>query len=87
MGNWLVQLHLALPFLSSNCSGPKSPGLIILEHELANETVQAFMEAYPLIKQNGWNYTSVARLFDNHLPYRLPIRRSADPTNQRLCIA
>jgi chitin deacetylase len=46
-------------------SGPKSPGLIVLEHELSDESVQAFMDAYPVIKQNGWKMDSVARLFGN----------------------
>ena len=43
-------------------SGPKSPGLIILEHELSNESVQAFMAGYPLMKQNNWTLVSVAEL-------------------------
>ncbi|KAH9853447.1 hypothetical protein C2E23DRAFT_104802 [Lenzites betulinus] len=43
-------------------SGPKSPGLIILEHELSNDTVGAFMQAFPLIQQNGWNFKSLATM-------------------------
>lgn len=43
-------------------TGKKSPGLIILEHELSTESVQAFITAYPLMKSNGWNITSAARL-------------------------
>ncbi|THH33691.1 hypothetical protein EUX98_g615 [Antrodiella citrinella] len=43
-------------------TGPKSPGLIILEHELYPQTVQAFMSAYPLMKQNGWKTMSVAQI-------------------------
>ncbi|KAI0743073.1 hypothetical protein C8Q80DRAFT_1273630 [Daedaleopsis nitida] len=43
-------------------SGAKSPGLIILEHELTNDTVGAFMQAFPLIAQNGWNFKSLARM-------------------------
>ena len=43
-------------------TGPKSPGLIILEHELSNDTVGAFIQAFPLIAQNGWTFESVARL-------------------------
>ncbi|KAF9266358.1 chitin deacetylase [Marasmius fiardii PR-910] len=44
-------------------TGSKSPGLIILEHELTNITVQGFMGNYPKIKSNGWNTKSVAQLF------------------------
>ena len=43
-------------------SGPKSPGLIILEHELMNSTVQAFMDGFPLMTQNNWSIVSVAQL-------------------------
>jgi len=43
-------------------TGPKSPGLIILEHELTNNTVGAFMNAYPAMKSNGWTLPSVARI-------------------------
>lgn len=50
-------------------TGPKNPGLIILEHELSTQSVQAFMTAYPLMKSNGWNITSTAQLAGN-LPYQ-----------------
>jgi hypothetical protein len=43
-------------------AGPKNPGLIILEHELSDASVQAFITAFPLIKQNNWTLTSVAEL-------------------------
>lgn len=43
-------------------SGPKTPGLIILEHELSTGSVQAFMAAYPLMKQTNWTLKSVAEL-------------------------
>jgi len=38
--------------------GPKSPGLIVLEHELSNQSAQAFMTAYPDIIANGWTMMS-----------------------------
>ncbi|KAF8914600.1 carbohydrate esterase family 4 protein [Mucidula mucida] len=41
-------------------TGPKSPGLVILEHELTEDTVQAFMNAYPVMKSNGWEIESLA---------------------------
>lgn len=43
-------------------SGPKDPGLIVLEHELTNASVKAFMAAYPLMKQYNWVLKSVATL-------------------------
>ena len=46
-------------------TGPKSPGLIILEHELSSQSVQAFIDAYPLMVSSGWNITSTAELAGN----------------------
>ncbi|KAG8724039.1 hypothetical protein FRC11_002219 [Ceratobasidium sp. 423] len=45
--------------LTKHYSGPKSPGLNILEHELSNATVQVFTDTYPLIAQNGWQGKSI----------------------------
>ncbi|KIY65688.1 carbohydrate esterase family 4 protein [Cylindrobasidium torrendii FP15055 ss-10] len=45
-------------------SGPKNPGLIILEHELSEQTVQMFMNAWPLVKSQGWQTKSQAVLFE-----------------------
>lgn len=39
-------------------AGPKDPGLIILEHELSNDSVTAFMTSYPVGQKNGWNTVS-----------------------------
>ncbi|OSX60407.1 carbohydrate esterase family 4 protein, partial [Postia placenta MAD-698-R-SB12] len=50
-------------------AGPQSPGLIILEHELSNLSVQAYIDAFPFIGQNGWDVVSVARL-DNASAYQ-----------------
>ncbi|KAK2466210.1 hypothetical protein APHAL10511_001852 [Amanita phalloides] len=50
-------------------SGPKDPGLIILEHELSNYSVDAFINAFPLIKNNGWHLKSLTRLWSNS-PYQ-----------------
>ena len=47
-------------------AGPRSPGLIILEHEIEGGDVTAFINALPLIRQHKeWTAVSVARLFDN----------------------
>ena len=34
---------------------------MILEHELNENTIGAFMRAYPLIAENGWKFESTAR--------------------------
>eukprot|EP00753_Platysulcus_tardus_P020925 PLAT8471.1.p1 GENE.PLAT8471.1~~PLAT8471.1.p1 ORF type:complete len:451 (+),score=-11.89 PLAT8471.1:43-1353(+) len=46
-------------------TGAKTPGLIILEHELSAESVQAYMDAYPVMMQNGWQLKSVAEFGDD----------------------
>ncbi|KAF9075809.1 glycoside hydrolase/deacetylase [Rhodocollybia butyracea] len=51
-------------------TGPKSPGLIILEHELSDQSVQAFKSAYPVMKSNNWKLVSVAQLVGEHGPYQ-----------------
>jgi hypothetical protein len=56
-----------LPAIQTNfqrwLAGPKTPGLIVLEHELTDNTVQAFLNAYPLFAQNGWETVSIADMF------------------------
>lgn len=46
--------------MSGWISGPKSPGLNILEHELNDNTVNVFKDSYPKIISNGWSIKSVA---------------------------
>ena len=51
-------------------NGPRSPGLIILEHEITGDDVTAFMNMYPLIATAGggapWQVMSISQLFDGH---------------------
>ncbi|KDQ51252.1 carbohydrate esterase family 4 protein [Jaapia argillacea MUCL 33604] len=47
-------------------TGPKTPGLIILEHELNQGAVNAFEAAYPLMISNGWNLVSAAQILNGH---------------------
>lgn len=51
-------------------TGPKSPGLIILEHEIAQDTVGVFIDSFPEIIQNGWKFESLARLIGNDQVYQ-----------------
>ena len=52
---------------------------MILEHELSDESVQAFIDNYPLIGANGWNPVSVAQLDGLKAPYQNA--RETTPTN------
>ncbi|TFY80616.1 hypothetical protein EWM64_g3396 [Hericium alpestre] len=51
-------------------AGPKTPGLVILEHELNDATVQVFIDNFPLIKSNGWNVVSIAQMDKLNQPYQ-----------------
>lgn len=46
--------------------GPKSPGLMILEHEINELQVAAFIDAFPMIAQNGWRFESLAQLYPDY---------------------
>ncbi|KAI0029315.1 hypothetical protein K488DRAFT_27819, partial [Vararia minispora EC-137] len=56
--------------LTSWYTGAKSPGLIILEHELTNDTVAAFINTWPTAANNGWKPVSVAQLDGKQAPYQ-----------------
>jgi chitin deacetylase len=56
--------------LTTGFSGPKTPGLIILEHEISDQMVQIFMDSLPVMQSNGWNLTSVAQLGPTGSAYR-----------------
>ena len=46
--------------------GPRSPGLIVLEHEIEGAGGTSFIDALPLIRQNmGWTAVSCVQLFEN----------------------
>ncbi|KAK4684056.1 chitin deacetylase, partial [Tremellales sp. Uapishka_1] len=44
-------------------TGNKTPGLVVLEHELNDNTVGVFMNEYPIMKSNGWSVMNVAKAF------------------------
>lgn len=43
-------------------NGPKHPGLMILEHELTDQSSQAFINAHPLMVSTGWKLQSAAEI-------------------------
>ncbi|KAF8165345.1 hypothetical protein B0H34DRAFT_793744 [Crassisporium funariophilum] len=60
--DWNSQAASILTSLQGWLTGPKIPGLMILEHETSDVTVDGFISAYPLIKANGWQFASLATL-------------------------
>ncbi|KAJ7670591.1 hypothetical protein DFH06DRAFT_139602 [Mycena polygramma] len=61
-------------------TGSKTPGLIILEHELSTQSVAAFVAAYPVMKANNWNLVSLAQLMGNNASYQNSMN-STGPVN------
>ncbi|KAF8205390.1 hypothetical protein K438DRAFT_1460134, partial [Mycena galopus ATCC 62051] len=51
-------------------TGSKTPGLIILEHELSTDSAAAFIAAYPLMVSNGWKVESLVSLVGNNVSYQ-----------------
>ncbi|KAJ7626973.1 carbohydrate esterase family 4 protein [Roridomyces roridus] len=65
-------------------NGAKSPGLMILEHELSELSVGSFKAAYPLMKSAGWQTGSAARLTTSAGAYRNAAGPSGDVTAANL---
>ncbi|KAG6854784.1 hypothetical protein C0991_001211 [Blastosporella zonata] len=51
-------------------AGPKSPGIITLEHELSDDSVSAYMDAYPMIGPAGWKIASLASIIGDDGTYQ-----------------
>ncbi|GAC73881.1 hypothetical protein PANT_9d00313 [Moesziomyces antarcticus T-34] len=49
---------------ASGINGPRSPGLIMLEHELTHASIGVFKNYYPKLKGMGWIPNNVADLFN-----------------------
>ena len=48
--------------LAKALTGPKSPGLNLLEHEITEGEVTAFINSYPLMKSNNWLIKTIPEL-------------------------
>ncbi|KAK1225963.1 hypothetical protein PQX77_011076 [Marasmius sp. AFHP31] len=65
--------------MDSWLAGPKSPGLVVLEHESTDQIVRSFMESYPRVKSNGWQTKSLAALLGD--PYQNVKGNDVSPAN------
>ena len=59
LSNGLIPLATVEANLASFYQGPKSPGLIILEHELSNGSVTAFIDTWPIMRSQNWKPISI----------------------------
>jgi len=57
--NGVIPLATVEANLASFYQGPKSPGLIILEHELSNGSVTAFIDSWPIMRSQNWKPISI----------------------------
>jgi peptidoglycan/xylan/chitin deacetylase (PgdA/CDA1 family) len=44
-------------------ASPKTPGQMVLEHELTDQTVRIFMNSFPDIASSGWKFQSLASAY------------------------
>ncbi|GAA5893407.1 hypothetical protein JCM5296_004868 [Sporobolomyces johnsonii] len=59
--------------------GVQTPGLIVLEHELTNYSVEGFMSTYTNLKSKGWNAKNIPLLFSS--PWYQNAATNAGPVN------
>ncbi|KZV74255.1 carbohydrate esterase family 4 protein [Peniophora sp. CONT] len=62
--------------------GTKSPGLVILEHELRDYTVNTFMDTWSYAVAAGWTVKSVAELDGLNKPYQNAVGPTGKVTSQ-----
>jgi len=55
--------------LQNFLSTPKTTGLIVLEHELTDTTVNGFIQSFSMIASNGWNFQSLAQVLGGGSSY------------------
>jgi len=63
IGTGATNPQIILSQFSGWLAGPKTPGLMVLEHELTDVAVSTFMQVYPMIKAAGWEPRSIPDLF------------------------
>ncbi|KAF5320726.1 hypothetical protein D9619_000933 [Psilocybe cf. subviscida] len=51
-------------------TGPKRPGLVVLEHEIKQNTVTGFLNSHPMIAANGWKFISLAKAINDGRTYQ-----------------
>lgn len=58
---------------------PKSPGLVVLEHESTEETVQQFIDAYPKLIDAGWKLLPLTQLYEGLHVYQNAVEDEVTP--------
>jgi peptidoglycan/xylan/chitin deacetylase (PgdA/CDA1 family) len=65
----------------------KSPGAIVLQHEISDPDVNGFIAAYPTLAANGWKFASLARIVNNGQAYQNANSSSSDVSKKNILVA
>ncbi|CAO1619308.1 unnamed protein product [Parajaminaea phylloscopi] len=71
--------------IRNHLTGSKSPGVILLEHEMNKAPVQIFQDYYNEIKQNGWNPQAIGE-FDKQVGWYANALNHTSPTTGQTAI-
>lgn len=58
--------------------GPKTDGIMMLQHEVTDLSVKIFMDVFPLIEQKGWRYESLAQVLGDGRAYQNAASSASD---------
>jgi len=83
IGSSGVTLESVEASMAAWLAGPRSPGLIILEHEITQDDVTNFLTSYPLMKSANWNMVPVGQL-TNHDWYKNSKNNTSPVSNMDL---
>ncbi|KAH9482648.1 Chitin deacetylase [Psilocybe cubensis] len=68
--DWIATPQEIGSSMSQFLAAPKSPGLMVLSHELTDMMVYAFIKSFPEIGANGWRFSSLAKALEDGRPYQ-----------------
>jgi len=64
--------------LARIATSPKTPGVMVLQHEITPPSVTAFISAFPLIATNGWRFASLAKVVNDGRTYQNALDSSSN---------
>lgn len=70
---------------NAGVNGPKTPGLMMLEHELSHESIKVFKTYYPTLKGLGWIPDNVPNMFSSPW-YKNAFNDKAAPQNSSILL-
>jgi hypothetical protein len=71
-----------LSYIKTHVSGAKSPGIILLEHEIEAPSLSIFQEYYPTLRDNGWTPEPIGN-FDQAQAWYANALNASTPTTEQ----